>query len=57
MRQIKNQQMYHATKNGQRTICGLSNQWNDALTLEQFHLKLQDASWTKYCCAKCEIKK
>ena len=57
MKKIKNQQRYHATKNGQRTICGLSNQWNDALTLDQFNIKLQDASWVNFCCAKCQSTK
>jgi hypothetical protein len=57
MAHIKNQQKFHATIDGKKTICGLSNQYKDADTLTRFAERLKDNSYIKYCCEKCKIKK
>jgi hypothetical protein len=51
---FKNQQLFHATIDGKKTICGLSNQYKDADTLEKFKERLKDNSYVKYCCKKCQ---
>lgn len=57
MGKIKNQQMFHATIDGKKTICGLSNQYKGADTLIKFNEYLNDNLYIKYCCKKCQIKK
>lgn len=57
MGHIKNQQIFHATLDGKKTICGLSNQYKDADTLARFTERLKDNSYIKYCCKKCQSKK
>jgi hypothetical protein len=57
MAHIKNQQIFHATLDGKKTICGLSNQYNDADSLLKFTERLKDESFIKYCCKKCQSKK
>lgn len=54
---IKNQQLFHFTIDGKKTICGLSNQYKDAETLKRFTEMLNNASYIKYCCKKCQINK
>ena len=54
MTRIKNQNMHHATINGKKTICGLSNQYKVADTVLEFTEKLKDQSWIKHCCKKCQ---
>ena len=56
MSHIKNQNIFHATIDGKKTICGLSNQCKDADTLEKFNERLKDNSYIKYCCKKCQLK-
>ena len=56
MAHIKNQQKFHATIDGKKTICGLSNQYKDADTLTRFVERLKDNSYIKYCCEKCQTK-
>ena len=56
MVRIKNQQMFHATIDMKKTICGLSNQFKDADTLARFIERLKDNSYIKYCCKKCQTK-
>jgi len=56
MGHIKNQQKFHATINGKKTLCGLSNQYKDAWTLKEFTEMLKKNSYIKYCCKKCENK-
>jgi hypothetical protein len=53
---IKNQNCFHATIDGKKTICGLSNQYNDADTLAKFNQRLQDKGFIKHCCKKCQTK-
>jgi len=53
MGHIKNQNKFHATINGKRTLCGLSNQHKDAVSIEKFQSYIQDTQWTKLCCEKC----
>ena len=57
MGHIKNQQIFHATLDGKKTVCGLSNQYKDADTLARFTERLKDSSYIKYCCKKCQSKK
>jgi hypothetical protein len=45
MGHIKNQQLFHFTIDGKKTICGLSNQYKDAETLKRFTEMLNDASY------------
>lgn len=54
MARTKNQNIFHATKDGKRTVCGLSNQWKDADTVEVFVNRIKNSSYTKFCCVKCE---
>jgi hypothetical protein len=54
MAHIKNQQIFHATNDGKKTICGLSNQYKYADTLEKFKERLNNNSYVKYCCKKCQ---
>lgn len=55
MAHIKNQQMFHLIgKNAKNTACGLSNQWNDAKTLENFNKYLNDSYYKDCCCKKCQ---
>lgn len=56
MGHIKNQQLLHATIDGKKTICGLSNQYKTADTVLQFTDKLKDSSWIKHCCKKCQTR-
>ncbi len=56
MSRIKNQNMFHATIDSKKTICGLSNQYKVADTLERFKERLKDASMVKHCCVKCQQK-
>lgn len=54
MKSIKNQQKFHLINaSGKKTICGLSNQYNDALDVEHFKKKVNDLNWVNYCCSKC----
>lgn len=54
MAHIKNQNIFHLVdKTGKKTVCGLSNQYNDAITLERFENYLKDKSMIKFCCKKC----
>ena len=57
MAHIKNQQIFHATLDGKKTVCGLSNQYKDADTLARFTERLKDNSYIKYCCKKCQSKR
>jgi hypothetical protein len=56
MAHINNQNIFHATLDGKKTICGLSNQFNDADSLVKFAQRLKDSSFIKYCCKKCQTK-
>lgn len=56
MKKIKNQNIFHVTINNKKTLCGLSNQWNDADTLQKFENRLLNKSYIKFCCIKCQIK-
>ena len=56
MSHIKNQNVFHATIDGIKTICGLSNQYKDADTFKKFNERLIDKNYTRYCCKKCSIK-
>lgn len=54
MSKIKNQNIFHLVdKTGKKTICGLSNQFSDALTPERFKAYLNDKTTAKLCCKKC----
>lgn len=53
---IKNQQIFHATIDEKKTLCGLSNQYKDADTIARFIQRLQNKEYIKYCCKKCESK-
>ena len=53
MAHFKNQNKFHATLNGKRTLCGLSNGYKDALSIERFDLYNQNPEWIGYCCEKC----
>lgn len=57
MGHIKNQQIFHATIDGKKTICGLSNQYKDADTILRFSERVKDNSYIKYCCKKCQSKR
>ncbi len=54
MKRTTNQNMFHATIDGKKTVCGLSNQYKIADTVDVFNGRLKDASYIKYCCKKCE---
>lgn len=54
MAKNKNQKIFHATKDGKKTICGLSNEYKLADTLIKFTERLKDNSYLKYCCKKCQ---
>jgi len=55
MAHIKNQNQFHLIDStGKKTRCGLSNQFKDALSLDKFNRYLNDESWTKCCCKKCQ---
>ena len=54
MPRIKNQQIFHCTKDGKRTICGLSNQHKDADGIEKFQIRCKDENQIKLCCKKCQ---
>jgi hypothetical protein len=56
MARINNQNIFHATLDGKKTICGLSNQFNDADSLVKFAQRLKDSGFIKYCCKKCQTK-
>ena len=57
MSHIKNQNSFHlVSKDGKKTICGLSNQFNDANSIEEFSRYLNDKSLSKFCCKKCQAK-
>jgi hypothetical protein len=57
MAHLKNQNIFHVTTDGKKTICGLSNQFKDADTLLIFTERLKDSSYIKYCCKKCQSKR
>lgn len=57
MKKFKNQQMFHATIDGKKTICGLSNQYKMADELTKFEERIKDNSWIKFCCKKCQNHK
>jgi hypothetical protein len=54
MTKIKNQNLFHTSQNGKKTMCGLSNQYNTADNIQKFIERLHDESWVKWCCKKCE---
>jgi len=56
MSRFKNQNLVHATINNKKTICGLSNDYDEADTLLRFSERLTDHSWVKHCCKKCQTK-
>jgi hypothetical protein len=53
---FKNQNMFHATIDGKKTICGLTNQYKDADSIIKFNERVKDEGWVKYCCKKCQTK-
>lgn len=58
MAHIKNQNIFHqVSQDGKKTVCGLSNQHNDAITYERFVSYLNDKNYSKYCCKKCQQKR
>jgi len=57
MAHIKNQNIFHlVSQDGKKTNCGLSNQYNDAISIERFNNYLKDKSFSKFCCKKCQQK-
>tara|TARA_R110000868_G_scaffold44082_1_gene147631 strand:+ start:1476 stop:1655 length:180 start_codon:yes stop_codon:yes gene_type:complete len=56
MKRFKNQNIFHATTDNKRTICGLSNELKVADTILEFSARIKKADYKKYCCKKCQLK-
>ena len=54
MKTIKNQQMFHIVDfSGKKTRCGLSNQYKDAQSEENFKEYINNPYYSDICCEKC----
>lgn len=57
MGHIKNLQRFHlVAEGGKKTECGLSNQYKDADTKEEFIRHFGMDRFRKWCCKKCAAK-
>ena len=56
MKRFKNQHLFHATIDNKRTVCGLSNQYNEADTVLEFSERIKKEDYIKHCCQKCQAK-
>jgi hypothetical protein len=50
----KNQNLFHATFNNKKTLCGLSNQYKSAETIIMFKELLKNNYLMDVCCIKCK---
>lgn len=53
MKKNYKQNRWHATIDNKKTLCGLSNQYKDAATVNFFRDFYRDVSYRKYYCQKC----